>query len=698
MSLTPAQILHCLYNIGGSSIDVPIIIGSTTIGSELSIQSFPIGTTYQWKRDGVNISGATNSTYELVAPDFNTEITVTVTFSSTSQTSEPVIPTFPESLFNDILSQAGNTQSAKIRVGFDGPGQELWSNSNSYTKNKFVQYPNVQSPLYYRANANISAGEGAPGVLSKWEPMLTLQMLQPDGLNPGKYFMYTLGFRTGSGFGDKFARWQTLQYGSLTTSSYISASINWTYRNLGSSTTSTAIPTSHPTQRTQVITSPGSFTVGQKITAYSTSSQYVRATVVSFDSGSGTLIWESSSNQGTGTLSSWTIYDGWKGFNISIVAGTTAAYSGRTDGETVDFEFTGTGFRLTHFKGSDGKIWTFSYLSGPDLSSPPANVDVDTYNATNLTFQSAIVFENLTYGNHRIRGTVNGKNPSSTATATTGNAWVYGSASDTSGQCKQINNFDLMTADYQITSASSDANEFAWFFKLTGSAQSENWLPSHSGNGVMTVSKSLIIDGVTVNLDSIDPLVNPYMFKFKDFTIARLEQSGNVYRTTNFDSETDPYFSYAGFHEFTKCGLEYNFLLTAIKTEGVTVSTGYNSMIQVRRAWFERIKTQSLEYINDPAVSGSTNLTSTQKDNVSYIMLPTVGSSPQQDHALAILAVDPTTQWRIGQPNLGTWFLQGSDSSNSKFYPHVMSGKNFTNGENLRVHSRLYVGNKGSIS
>jgi hypothetical protein len=50
--------------------------------------------TYQWKRDGVNIGGATAATYTLVEADETTEITVTVTATNTggsaSATSLPI--------------------------------------------------------------------------------------------------------------------------------------------------------------------------------------------------------------------------------------------------------------------------------------------------------------------------------------------------------------------------------------------------------------------------------------------------------------------------------------------------------------------------------------------------------------------------------------------------------------------------------
>jgi hypothetical protein len=63
---------------------LPAITGTTTEGQTLTVSNgtwsnTPTGYTYQWKRGGVNISAATNSTYALQAADVGTTITCTVT-------------------------------------------------------------------------------------------------------------------------------------------------------------------------------------------------------------------------------------------------------------------------------------------------------------------------------------------------------------------------------------------------------------------------------------------------------------------------------------------------------------------------------------------------------------------------------------------------------------------------------------------
>jgi len=68
---------------------LPIITGTTVVGSTLFTSSGTwSGTTaaytYQWKRGGVNIGGATGSSYLLVSADLAAMISVTVTATNTA--------------------------------------------------------------------------------------------------------------------------------------------------------------------------------------------------------------------------------------------------------------------------------------------------------------------------------------------------------------------------------------------------------------------------------------------------------------------------------------------------------------------------------------------------------------------------------------------------------------------------------------
>ena len=684
--------------IGKKSIKTPLIQGTVIVGNQLSITpTYGVGVTYQWKRDGASISGETSSTYDLVPTDVGADITVTVTEGSLSATSSAVVPTFSASLFNDMLSQSGNLENAKIRLGYDGSDAAAWNSGNSYVLDQSARWPNSSSPAVFRAKEAVNGSEGVPPSLTdKWEPLFTLQMLQPDGLTPGKYFLTTLGFRLGTTqIGEKFARHQQFAYGSIAQQYFTYDNINWTYKELGTSTTSVAIPISHPTQVTITLTTTETFTVGQKVTLFNSESQYFTGTFVSFDGVN--FVFDSVSNVGTGTVASWTLYDGRKGANITITPSASGgAYNPVNDGETVDFEYVGDALRLNILKSNTRKKWLVQYLSGPDSANPPADVEVDCYDASFLANQFVIPFVNENKGTlankHRIRLTVNGFS----AGNGTGGATIYGATSNTTNMSRDSIAYDAFTADYQSCSASSDANEYAFSFKLNGTGDPEQWDPSHNGNGVMTFDTiKAVIDGNEVSAPFT--IFDHYTFKFVDFQEAQFIQEGQVFTTAD-TGKTNGYFNYNCKHIFTKYGLYYDIYHSGLKSEGVLTSVGYANMIFLRRTWFEQVKTQGGEYIVDPSIGATTNLTASQKENASYLFLPTIGSSPQQDHCIALLAIDPDETWRIGEPDTGTWKLQSIDSSNTKFYPTVMSNKVFALNESYRFRGIVLFANKGTLS
>ena len=89
---------------GGLSHDPALIPGTvitvdpiTWLGTK--VPNNPIQSTYQWKRDGVNISGQTNSTYTLTSADANTVITVEVKATNVLGTSDVITYTL-----GDVLS------------------------------------------------------------------------------------------------------------------------------------------------------------------------------------------------------------------------------------------------------------------------------------------------------------------------------------------------------------------------------------------------------------------------------------------------------------------------------------------------------------------------------------------------------------------------------------------------------------------
>lgn len=86
------------FTIAAASVPVnsvaPVISGNTQVGQTLSTtdgtwSNSPTGYTYQWKRDGGDIGGATANTYVLVELDAGADITCTVTASNGSGSGSP---------------------------------------------------------------------------------------------------------------------------------------------------------------------------------------------------------------------------------------------------------------------------------------------------------------------------------------------------------------------------------------------------------------------------------------------------------------------------------------------------------------------------------------------------------------------------------------------------------------------------------
>lgn len=131
---------------GGTGIPVntvaPVISGTTTLGSVLTTTNGtwtaePAATfTYQWKRNGSNITGATNSTYTLVNDDGATNITCQVTatndFGSASAISNTLaIPAFTDADAQAFITAASITnptqQSAINQLVVDLKGYGVWT-------------------------------------------------------------------------------------------------------------------------------------------------------------------------------------------------------------------------------------------------------------------------------------------------------------------------------------------------------------------------------------------------------------------------------------------------------------------------------------------------------------------------------------------------------------------------------------------
>jgi hypothetical protein len=116
---------------GPTNLSLPVISGSLVVGQTLSTTNgswtpAPTGYTYQWHRDGVDITSATAQTYLLVTADLAAVITVTVSATtaggttaadSSPPTTGPALPWRPP----EIPGGRRLTQAATVQAAATGP-------------------------------------------------------------------------------------------------------------------------------------------------------------------------------------------------------------------------------------------------------------------------------------------------------------------------------------------------------------------------------------------------------------------------------------------------------------------------------------------------------------------------------------------------------------------------------------------------
>jgi hypothetical protein len=152
----------------------PIISGNNNVGATISVSSgiwtqdiayIPTSYSYQWKRNGSDISGATGSNYTTTSSDSGQTLTATVTAINQRGTSLSnsinSILIVPASLSGLLLTDSTSTPAAPSTVSVSG-GTNTWSASwtntgaSSYgvrTNNGYVSYSGGTSATGYSATA-----------------------------------------------------------------------------------------------------------------------------------------------------------------------------------------------------------------------------------------------------------------------------------------------------------------------------------------------------------------------------------------------------------------------------------------------------------------------------------------------------------------------------------------------------------------
>lgn len=124
-----------------SNVSAPIIVGTAQEGNTLTVSTGtwtnnPTSFSYQWKRNGIAISGATNTTYLIVSADIGSVLTCTVTavngLGNANATSAPTSTVIPQAPVNQALPViSGTAQQGQTLTVTNG----TWSGSpTSYAR------------------------------------------------------------------------------------------------------------------------------------------------------------------------------------------------------------------------------------------------------------------------------------------------------------------------------------------------------------------------------------------------------------------------------------------------------------------------------------------------------------------------------------------------------------------------------------
>lgn len=413
--------------------------------------------------------------------------------------------------------------------------------------------------------------------------------------------------------------------------------------------------------------------------------QYMVVLVQTYNSGTGSLSFNTIKNVGTGTVSDWT---------LALVREANDPASAQTnnfnylDVEAVGcwFVITATGSSFGHkcIKDNRGTGWRYIYASGPLINSPPADVVIDTYNASSVTNQLLTTFDNIEVGTHTFIAV---SETSASGLSANTRAWVYASTNSANIQSlNQAYNYDTFTADFAVMGQGQSNGEFAFRFRENADAgDTLQWMPYH---GQFTMSSTIVftVNNVIVSHTSdFTTGLNPYALKYTAFTTLVLTQNGNI----NHPQAATSLGTYTSIHTFNASGAD--FICTFNWTVATFRSIGYANMLFLTKAFGKKIKFNETEAVYTAPQSSDPDVVINTNDlNPGSVLVhsDSTGSSGEANYAFANYSIDSLT-WTSA-------LINNYDATYNKLYPTTHSSSVISPGTTEIIRSKWYLGNRGS--
>lgn len=365
--------------------------------------------------------------------------------------------------------------------------------------------------------------------------------------------------------------------------------------------------------------------------------------------------------------------------NKDSVQGTwsgTTLYSG-TLGSKVFLTFTGTGAEINYYKSSSrGKI-KFWLVGETDT------VEVDGYNATEVSYARSVIFSGLTYGTYTMIGEVTTPNPSSSGSSFS--MWQYVS----SGVLRDNYSFIVKTLTDPTYTYVTDAimdeasnSEFAFSGRpLSCSGCASDWIPYHGTNTALLSGDSLkfLVDGAAGV--AVPGIAAP----FRSAKKAILTQEILGYHVDSVGISGRELANIKTVHSF-----EGNELGVSVKTKWLrqTIVTGYSYMLGFANAFADSLfSDQGQKMAMNATDDSEENFTTTYGVVNSYVVNDAAKSYAVASKIKTDFAHNLTSLNRRNPP----MYLQHRSSGPQKVYLNVYNGDTTDVGEELNSEYSIKV-------